>query len=699
MSQPSLDLLNEGIRRQQAGLRAHAAALYSRVPRGDPYHADALNLLGTVQFEEGRTREAARLIGQAVRTSPGNASAWANLGGIARHMGRTHAADVCYRRAVLLAPGRTDALSGLSSVIAGARRRSTLRRRLALSPLDLDARIDIGNDLAAAGSPAEAGRAFRQVQILFPGSPAGAFNHGNALRDLGEIEDADRAYRHALAIAPRTADILNNRGLLFFGRGAWEAAETCFRRALSRTPDHAAANGNLARALLKRERPAEALQPFRRCLLSDPANASAGCEVAGLLEAERWALRAQAISPYGAEPYTRLALLATRDPARTGVLWRLRQGACACPQNADVWYNISVELGRRGDADAAVRYGRRATRIHDGHALAHLNTALALLVQERFAEGWEAHRRRLDSPDAAPYLRRFAIPEWSGEDLNGRRLLVWGEQGIGDEVQFLTLAPALIARGARLTILTEPRLRPILRRSFPEVDVPKVGNPTGDREDPRGCDLQIALGDLPHRLALFCGGNVRPQPWIVPDPERTATLRAGLRARHPGRRLVGITWRSAAPKTGARRSIAGELWRQVAATPNVALVSLQYGAMPEDLVAFAEQAGESIDHAHGIEPLVDLDGLAALAAAVDLVVAPANNTVHFAGALAKPCWTLLPTRPDWRWGLTREDSLWYPRTRVFRQQQDGEWEPVMRQVAAALRAWAAAPPPSVSSRT
>lgn len=688
MSQHSLELLNEGIRQQKAGFRAHAASLYTRVPQSDPYHADALNLLGTVLFEEGRMQEAARLIGQAVRTNPGNAAAWTNLGGVARHIGRPDAALGCYRRALLLAPARTDGLAGLAFLSDGRHRRTTLRRRLALRPLDLDARIELGNDLSADGLAGSAAREFRRVQILFPASPAGAYNQGNALRDTGDIEAADLCYRRALSVLPGTADILNNRGLLFFGRENWAAAEAGFRQALAHAPDHAAANANLGRTLQKREGPGVAILAYKRSLVSDPANVSASCEVAGLLEAESWALRALAINPFAAEPYNRLALLATRHPTRTHVLWRLRQGACMRPENSDVWYNIGVERGRGGDAVAAVRYCRRATRINDRHALAHLNTALALLVQERFAEGWEAHRRRLDSPDAAPFLRRFAIPEWTGQDLDGARLLVWGEQGIGDEVQFLTLAPALIRRGATLTVLTEPRLRPILRRSFPGIAVPETQPPTGGVDDHHHCDLHIALGDLPHRLALFCGGTTRPAPWIVPDAARVEALRTGLQTRHSGKRLVGITWRSIAPKTGARRSIPVALWRAVAAVPGVALVSLQYGAEPDDLAAFSRQAGRPIDHAHGIEPLVDLDGLAALVAAVDLVVAPANNTVHFAGAMAKACWTLLPTRADWRWGLTRQNSLWYPTTKVLRQRTDGDWRPVMRQVALDLRDWA-----------
>ena len=125
--------------------------------------------------------------------------------------------------------------------------------------------------------------------------------------------------------------------------------------------------------------------------------------------------------------------------------------------------------------------------------------------------------------------------------------------------------------------------------------------------------------------------------------------------------------------------------------PDVAVVSLQYGAGPDDYAAFEAEAGTGIDRGHGVEPILDLDGLAALVAAVDLAVCPANNTVHFAVALARPCWTLLPTRPDWRWGLSRSDSLWYPETTVYRQDSDDDWQPVMARVARDLRSWAVSP--------
>lgn len=691
MSEASRRLLEEGMRRQRDGFRAHAARLYRRVPPGDACYPDALALLGMVRFEEGRIAEADDLVERAVRADPGNASAWRSLGRIASVTSRPVAAIACHRRAVLLAPGRPENALGLARLTVGAARTAQLGRCLVLSPLDESANLDLGSDIAAVGDKVGAVRRFRRLLAARPAAATALFSLGNALRDLDQPEGAERLYFRTLCILPRSGNVLNNLGLLAFRRADWVTAEQRFGAASAGDPRLAAAWTNRGRALQKLGRDAEAIVPYMRGLLIEPANLGACCEIGGLLGQSRWPRRALAVDPVAPQPYNRLALLATKTPGRTGVLSWLHRGAVVRPDDPDAWHNIGVEFGRAGDPERAAAYGAYATLVDDRHAEARLNTALALLALERFEEGWQAHARRLETPEGAAIGRLFAIPQWNGEDIAGRHLLLWGEQGIGDEVQFLTLAPHLRRLGIRLTILTEPRLRPIIRRSFPGAAVPEVGSPDGRLEADHGADVHLALGDLPHRLKLFCGGDAAPEPWIVPDAGRVAAIRSELQARHPGKRLVGITWRSVAPKTGGRRTIAPALWRPISTTPGIALVSLQYGASQEDFDAFDAEAGIAVDHRHGIEPVDDLDGLAALVAAVDLVICPANNTVHFAGALAKPCWTLLPTRPDWRWGLGRSDSLWYPNTVVYRQVRDDEWGPVMSRVSADLGDWVSGP--------
>jgi len=687
VSQSSWDLLEEGIRRQKAGFRAHAARLYRRVPEGDPYYADALNLLATVRFAEDRLDEADRLTRQAVGLSPGNAAAWTNRGGVANRMGRVSLAVASYRRAVLLAPERIDGVFGYCGVCGPPERSVRLRWARAIAPLHQDVGVETGNDRMEAGDLAAAADWFRRCLIARPAASTPLFNLGNACRDLGGLADADRLYRWTLCVRPRSGNVLNNRGLLAFAQGHWDQAAAQFAAATRGDPGLPAAWLNLARATTQAGNDGDPLPGYRHGLILDPANRNALCELAGILNASHWVDRARCVDPWSSVPYNRMALLSIQNPGRAGVRDWLARAAVIEPGDADSWYNIGVECGRAGDVEGAASFGGRAVRVNPRHALARFNQALALLTLERFSDGWRAHCDRFDTPEAAQVQRFFTIPQWTSQAIAGRHLLLWGEQGIGDEVQFLTLLPHLRRIDTDLTVLTEPRLRPLVRRSFPGVAVPDVDPPTGALEDHHGAELHLALGDLPHRLDLFCGGAAAPTPWIVPDRDRVRDLRSGLLDRHPGQVLVGITWRSIAPKTGWRRTIAPELWRELAGTPGVSFISLQYGLESGELDAFQAGAGFRPDAGHGVEPLDDLDGLAALVSAVDLVVCPTNNTVHFAGALGKPCWVLLPTRADWRWGLRRADSLWYPRARVYRQDRDDEWRPVMQRVASDLRGW------------
>lgn len=686
MSDASRDLLEDAQRRYRAGFRARAARICGRIRSGDPYHGQALELLGIIRLESGETEDAAGILGDAVRLNPAGASPWAKLAIACQRLGRAPLAHVYFRRSTLLAPDALDASRGLAASGPETDRTVLLRRCVILAPLDKDARLHNGLALHGAGDIEAASRQFRRLLIVDPANPDGYLRLGNALLDLDDGDGATKAYLRTLQVEPRSGTARNNLGLMAFGKEEFAAAEQWFAAAAVAAPGLAEAWLNHARAQRKLDPAHDALSLRKRGLVLEPAQALACCEIAASLNELKWIYRARALDQEPHQAFIRMAVLATLASNRDGVVPWLRRAAIAKPNDSVAWYDLAIEAGLVDDLEQAVRYGTRAVQIEDDHVSARRNRAFALLSLERFEEGWRAHTRRLSNSSTENIQRFFDIPEWDGAALADRHLLLWGEQGIGDEVQFLTLLPYLLRLRPRVTVLTEPRLRPIIKRGFPGVTVPDVGAPSGTVEDHHGADVHLAIGDLPHRLDLFCGGAAAPEPWIIPDPERVAALRSGFRARHPGRRLVGITWRSVSPKADERRTVPPPLWKDIAAVPGIALVALQYGVTEEDLSAFAE-AGIEIDNGHGVDPLQSLDDLAALVAAMDLVICPTNNTVHFAGALSVPCWVLLGERPDWRWGRRRDNSLWYSNTRVFRRGSEGDWTQVLARVAGTLNEW------------
>jgi len=686
MSEASLRLLEDARRRYRTGLRSRAARICRRIPEGDIYYPDALELLGTIRFEDGAYSEAMDLLGRAVRSAPENAQVWKALGDTAERLGRPQKATGCYRRATLIAPGRFDAVRAVADLTPAGRRQRMLRRCSILSPSDGPTYLQHGMDLKRAGRHGAAARHFQRLLVLAPSHVEAAFQFANNRMDLNKVEEAAELFRRTLVIAPRSGATRNNLGLIEFERDNFESAEEWFRLASVTAPGLAEAWRNWTRTLSKLERYADAAAPCRRGLILEPGNQDASGDMAALTQSRDWARRAMVLGPDISKFSYTMAVAAARNPDRSGVWSWLHRSAVAAPENPEVWFKLSSESSRASDVDSVIRFGRRATYISDDQAAARNNMAFALLSQERFKEGWQAFTRRLETPEGRAIQRHFSIPQWQGEDIAGRHLLLWGEQGIGDEAQYLTLLKYLLRLGPRVTVIAEPRLRPLVRRSFPGVVVPEAAPASGKVEDHFGADMHLAMGDLPHRLRLFCGGQAKPEPWIVPDPERVASLRSSLRDRHGEKRLIGISWRSEAPKTGEQRTVPPHLWSGIAEIPGNTLISLQYSLRDDDLLAFRE-AGIEVIADHGIDTLSDIDGLAALTAAVDLVISPANTTVHFSGAAGTPTWVMLTARPNWPWGLHRDDSLWYPRTKSFRQETDGDWSPVMSRVAGCLRTY------------
>jgi len=397
----------------------------------------------------------------------------------------------------------------------------------------------------------------------------------------------------------------------------------------------------------------------------------------GFLKSLAWSRRSRFIAPDGAPPWSREAV----------VLWRLnrlgaaevaaRRSAILDPGFSSAWINLGAVMKRLGDDDRALRVYRRAEVTGAEPRAAGMNRAVIMLGAGNFRDGWPLYRNRHGALGAEPAAVWPDLAEWDGRAMPGR-LRILAEQGIGDAIMFLTLMHGARRHVGAITLLVAPRLATLMRRSFPDVDI-VAPDERGQLPSLAPAAAWICSGDLPAVLGLFIDGDLRPRPYLQPDRRRTERLRAGIQRRSPSRRLVGVTWTSRADD-GWRRTIPPALWRPLIDTPGIRLVSLQYGASPGDLAAF----GDGIECEHGIEPLSDIDGFATLVAAMDMVVSPPNNTVHFAGALDVPCRVLLPEDPDWRWGRGGATSRWYHRTRLYRRSARTDWADMVARIAAEL---------------
>lgn len=308
----------------------------------------------------------------------------------------------------------------------------------------------------------------------------------------------------------------------------------------------------------------------------------------------------------------------------------------------------------------------------------HVQYALALreLMVSDLTKGFDGYSERIFEKDEEP-IPFFDIPSWEGESLTNKTLLLIWEQGVGDMIMFASFIPLLRQLGGRLIVTVPEKLYRLFTRSFPECEVLVVRDSTMEQQLAERADYAVLMGDL----IELCLADYRPvahPPYLKADLERRDTLRQKYLEHSPGtKRLVGIAWYTTNAETGIVRTIPLAQWRPLFSVPGIQYVCLQYNP-PAELPS-------ALLHDPEIDAFNDLEALAAQVAAMDNVITIQNATAHLAGALGVPTTLLLSSASDWRWGIRESKGAWYQSVTILRQQEPLVWEPVMQDVARALR--------------
>lgn len=340
------------------------------------------------------------------------------------------------------------------------------------------------------------------------------------------------------------------------------------------------------------------------------------------------------------------------------------------------------QLGCFGHARTALE-----AALQDAPGNPHVQRALGL---EQFRAGdvtggltlHDAGRCRLDSH--ARYRRPFTALYWKGKDLRGKRLLVWAEQGIGDQILQARILPRLLDMGAQLVLEAHPRLFPFLSHLRGKMRLATRTVTPLPKLMAEPFDLQSSL----FSAWRFVPDPMRDAAWITPDAARRERYRKTWAQMGPSCN-IGLSWFSRNKATGAERSLDLALLQPLAAMPGRRCHSQHYGAV--DLVAESARPGAALLAGEGIDPLQALDGQAAQIAALDLVITIDNATAHLAGSLGVPTWLLLPKGSEWRWGTHPTRAPLYPGLRLFRASDHGQWGGALWKLFSAMEAWRARP--------
>ncbi len=478
-------------------------------------------------------------------------------------------------------------------------------------------------------------------------------------------------YEAALQLLPDHAEVANDLGRLAYRLGMKPIAEKLFLHYLQRYPGSPDASNNLACAVRDQNRYAEAIEIMKPVISADPANPML------------WNTLGTILSEQGDFPtaITFFDEALRLDPA----LFRAR-------------YNRGNARLPLGDAEGALADCEGALEVvsaPEEKAMMRLARATTLLSMGRIGEGWDLYEARLDPHFAEVTHFMIDRPRWTPKSaLEGKRLLVMGEQGLGDEVLFGNLladvAEALGPDG-ELVLAVERRLVPLFQRSFPNAKVGAHATYIVDGHTVRGApfvkdqadiDLWTPMGSLLRRFRRSLGDFPTRTSFLTADPARVAHWREALKGAGDGPK-VGLLWKSLKLE-GARLKYFSpfDQWEPVLKVPGAAFVNLQYGDCAQEIAEARARLGVEIWSPPGIDLKDDLDEVAALACAMDLVIGPANATSNIAAACGAPVW-LVSTPGAWP-RLGSDHYPWYPQARVFHPPAFTAWGPVMEEVATGL---------------
>lgn len=561
---------------------------------------------------EGRQGEGEGLFRELLEELPDHPLVLNNLGVLLLARGDNMGAEALLRRAIDKDPGNPDGLRNLALALLRQNRtrraREAVAKAIAIAPRHVETRYLAAVLARGSGNDAEAMEHLRIVLEVAPDTTAALMDFGAVNANHGRFEEAGRAFERLLELSPENADAWGNLGNLRLLEARLDDAMVAFERALVHAPRHAEGAKGVVICLRRLGAPEEAVKRAEAHLDQIPLS----------------------------------------------------------PEMENVLGSALRECGRY--EEARLHY-EKAQALAPTLASAVVNVGILDLLEGRWEEGWQGYESRWADPSYRMPRRAFAQPRWDGSALEGRTLLLFAEQGIGDALQFVRYAaPVARGKGARIVLECQPLLASLVRR-IPEVaEVVPQGAPLPP------FDAWLPLASLP----LVLGG--RPDeipasvPYLEPGPCPEPLTRPLDEA--PGRR-IGLVWRGNPEHTEDwKRSLALSQLGPLTSLPDITWVSLQLGRREDE--PLPPGAIDAAPH------LGDYAATAGVIGRLDAVVTVDTGAAHLAGALGKPCHLLLPFVPDWRWLTSGETTHWYPTLKLHRQPALRDWPSVIARLAEEL---------------
>lgn len=453
------------------------------------------------------------------------------------------------------------------------------------------------------------------------------FDRAVADHRAGKYESAAQIYRKILDAEPEHADAWHLLGLTLHQRGQHHLAVQTIHRALQINPRVANYHNSLGMALHGTGATEDAAQTLQRAVTIDPGDADAQNNLGLVLtdlrlfgEAEQALRNSLAIRPDHQGAIYNLGRVLAWQGEDAEALEYLEDAVARDPNNPTYWNMLGVTLGQLRRYSESHQALTRSIEIDPRRPEPHVNLAHHLLGEGRFEQGWAEHEWRLKRPE---HRHRMQTPPWAGEDIAGRTILLWAEQGLGDAIQFVRYAPLVAQRGARVVIEAPPVLHGVFEGMAGVADVTS-------KDKRLAYDCHAALMSLPSIFGMTETGAAYLQP-----PGKKILESKGAKR-------VGLVWAGNPDHSNDRKRSHALSEFALLQRPGVAFFSLQVGPAAE------QETPEGLNLTRLGAEFRDFSDTAAALAALDLFITVDTSVAHLAGALGVPTWLILPPNPDWR---------------------------------------------------
>ena len=678
-----LPSLQSAIALHHKGQLGQAESIYLQLLEIDPRNADALHLLGVIAHQTGNHKSAVDMISHAIEINPHVAMYYSNFGNALQELKQLDDAVASYDKAIELKSDFADAYYNRGNALKELKQFDAALissdKAIELRPNFAEAYLNRGVSLEGLNQLDAAIASFDKAIDLKPDYAEAYYNRGIPLQKLKQFDTAIASYDKVIELKPDFADAYYNRGNALLELKQLDAAVASYDKAIELRSDYAKAYSNRGNALQELKQLDAAVASYDKAIELRPDFAeSYSNRASALKELKQFdaALissdKAIELRPNFAEAYLNRGVSLEGLNQLDAAIASFDKAIDLKPDYAEAYSNRGVALGELKKLDAAVASYDKAIELKPDFAEVYWNKALTFLLLGELSQGFNLYEWRWEKQDTYKFKRNFSQPLWLGvEPLSDKTVLLHSEQGLGDTIQFCRYARMIADLGATVILEVQKPLVRLLKDISGVTTLLAQGDPLPE------FDFHCPLLSLPLAFKTDLNSIPSASSYLEAGAERVVYWKDQIKG--DGLK-IGISWQgSKTTKVDIGRSFELKLFKNLAALPNVQLISLQKGYGSEQLKNMPSgmqvmDLGEELD-AEG----AFLDS-AAVMMNLDLVITSDTAMAHLAGALGVKTWVALKYVPEWRWLLDRKDSPWYPSVTLYRQQKIDDWAPVFDQL-------------------